>query len=151
MRICGCLAFAIVFLLAVGAGAQPVCAPDDVQATASGDTISVQHRNAERNCCSTLTLVVHQENFVVDFLEGEAEPWCRCLCCFDMRHEAWGFAPGHYTVRVWDETGSTLYGEDEVDVTAGGSGVLILGQLQPGDCTVRAAPQTWSAVRALYR
>jgi len=142
--------FLAILLLDSVAAAQPACPPDSVTVTAAGDTITVRHDNAERNCCSPLAITVQTQGFVVDFIEGEPEPWCRCTCCFHMLYAASGFAPGHYWVRVWDEAQSVLFGEDEVDVV-GGSGAITVGALDRGECTVSVGPQSWSAVRVLYR
>ncbi len=150
MRVVFCLLLAVLLLLAPVASAQPLCPPDVVSASASGDTITVRHAGAERNCCTQLTLVVRTQDFVVDFLEGEADPWCHCICCFSLLYEASGFVPGHYRVRVWDGTGEVLYGEDEVDVL-GGDGSIVVGMSERGDCTVSTMPRTWSEVRVLYR
>lgn len=127
------------------------CAPDLVAAQSNADTIFVLHANAERNCCSQLTLTVSTREFTVDLFEGEAEPYCHCMCCFDLRYEAHGFAAGRYRVRVWNESGSELYGETTVDV-AGPGGALALGAATRGDCIqVATQPATWSGVRTVYR
>lgn len=131
--------------------AQYFCGPGRVSARSNADTIFVRHENAERNCCTQLTLRVESQQFVVDFFEGEAEPFCVCTCCFDLRYQAHDFPAGHYRVRVWDESGSVLYGEAEVDV-AGPGGAPALGAMQRGDCVeIATQPETWSRVRAIYR
>lgn len=62
-----------------------------------------------------------------------------------------GFAPGHYTVRVWNDSGTTLFGVAEVDVMGAGIAVR-LGDMTRGDCVaVPAHGTTWSAVRQLFR
>ncbi len=96
------------------------CEPDEIIATSMADTIFVDHLRAERNCCTDLTIEVEADGFVVDFFEGNAGDWCLCLCCFNLNYSAHGFAAGHYVVRVWNEDGSELFGETEVDVEGNG-------------------------------
>jgi hypothetical protein len=155
----------IVALLLIGlvivpaSNAQVDCEPDAIYAYSIADTIFVQHFNALRNCCTSLTLDVLVGEWVVDFYEGEAGDWCTCICCFSLAYDAHGFAAGHYTVRVWNETGSVLYGETEVDVE--GSGVIpTVGNLDRGDCLTPAevedeppdeVPMTWGRIRSSYR
>jgi len=140
----------LLFLAPTVAGQMP-CPPDRVTAVASADTIFVVHAAAERNCCSTLTLRLNTGNFVADFFEGEAEPFCVCLCCFDLHYEAQGFAAGHWLVRVWDDAGAVLFGQAEVDVAGAGTGAALLA-MERGDCLALAVqPSSWSAVRQTYR
>lgn len=138
--------------------AQFDCGPDLILAKASGDTIFVQHLQAERNCCTDLTLRMEVAGEVVDFYEGDGGDWCYCICCFELAYDANGFAPGQYLVRVWNEDGSELYGEADVEVPGSGMAPQI-GSLERGDCLTTAdtpdggspIPITWGAVRARYR
>jgi len=145
------IALLLLLFLAPTVAGQVPCAPDQVTARASSDTIFVSHAAAERNCCSTLTLRLAAAGFVADFYEGEAEPFCHCMCCFDLAYDAHGFAAGHWLVRVWDEAGTVLYGEAEVDVPGAGLEVAV-GNMLRGECNpVATQPATWSLLRELYR
>jgi hypothetical protein len=140
----------IVLLVAPTVAGQVPCTPDVVHAQAHADSIFVLHANAQRNCCSTMTLRLVTGSFVADFYEGEAEPFCRCECCFDLHYDARGFAAGHWLVRVWNEAGTELFGQAEVDVSGAGSNAA-LGGMDRGDCvSVAVQPSTWSAVRRTY-
>ena len=144
-------AMLLVLFLAPSVAGQTPCPPDQVTAQARADSIFVVHASAERNCCSTLTLRMIAGGFVADFYEGEAEPFCRCDCCFDIRYDAHAFAAGHWLVRVWNDAGTELFGAAEVDVAGAGGGML-LGSMDRGDCvSVAVQPSTWSAVRRNYR
>jgi hypothetical protein len=136
--------------------AQPVeCTPELILASSIADTIFVDHINATKNCCTTLTIDVAVEGFVVDFVEGDAGDWCTCMCCFNLAYEAHGFAAGHYTVRVWYN--DLMVGETEVDVE-GTEGALAVGSVAKGSClepgTVEG-PETriasWGRIRTHYR
>jgi hypothetical protein len=103
--------------------------PDVIIVTSSADTILVDHMNATKNCCSTLTVDVTSEDFVVDFVEGDAGDFCTCVCCFNLNYDANGFAAGHYLVRVWYL--GELIGQGEVDVAGSGED-LALGAVASG-------------------
>lgn len=143
------------FCLAMVAGAQD-CGPDIIQATSAADTIFVSHYNAEKNCCTGLAVDVQVDGFVADFVEREIEPYCFCICCFNLDYDANGFAPGTYHVRVWDEFG-VLYGETDVQVSGSGASPRI-GTVDKGSCGVatvddgpRAVVRSWGEIRFLYR
>jgi len=147
----------IGFLIVLIAGAlpgavrgQPICGPDRITARSVADTIFVQHAQATRNCCTDLQLQVHTVAFVANFYEAETGTSCHCTCCFVLRYEAHGFAAGRYLVRVWDEQGTVLYGETEVDVSGVGTAPTV-GWADRGDCQgepIRSA--TWAMIRGLY-
>jgi hypothetical protein len=140
----------LLLFLAPTADGQLPCPPDQISARASGDTIFVSHRSAERNCCATLVLRLESDGFVADFYEGEAEPYCRCLCCFNLTYDAYGFAAGSWLVRVWDDAGTVLYGQTDVFVPGEGQQIAI-GNTNRGDCVqVATVPSTWTVLRRLY-
>jgi hypothetical protein len=126
--------------------------PDVIAVSSNADTIFVEHQNATRNCCSTLTVDVATEDLVVDFVEGEAGEFCTCMCCFHMGYDANGFEAGHYLVRVWFE--GDLVGEEEVDVEGPGSAPVV-GAVAKGECmTLASTPEpdevrvrTWGHMR----
>lgn len=150
---------ALLLLLTPPAPSAQVECEDHVYAWAREDTIEVLHVGAFYNCCA---LIVSQletpEPFIVDFLEAETFPDgpCYCMCCIDVEMWAAGFPPGLYTVRVWNEDRSLLYGETEVEVIApGGAGpaLLLTGQSGCYDATSvpLCEPSTWSALKTLFR
>jgi hypothetical protein len=110
---------------------EPCTEPDEVHFTASADTIQVVHLNAMKNCCTELTVDVSSEDFVVDFVEGEAGEFCTCMCCFHHRYAAHGFEPGHYAVRVWFMDHLVAEGEVDVQGIAGG---LAMSTVEKGRC-----------------
>lgn len=123
----------LVCAVVTGSHGQPMdCIhPDVIIVTSSADTIFVDHLNATKNCCSTLTIDVATEGFVVDFVEGDAGEFCTCMCCFNHEYEAAGFAAGHYLVRVWYL--GDLVGEGEVDVE-GPEGDPAVATVEKGEC-----------------
>ena len=148
-----------VLLLATAAYGQEECVPEEILATSNADTIFVEHLNVWVNCCLELSVAVDVQEFVVNFYEGDLGPPCDCLCCFNLHYDAHGFAAGHYVVRVWNEDGSFLHGETEVDVEGPG-GTPIVGGVDRGECLNAAAVRdpepsevslTWGEVRAIYR
>lgn len=125
--------------------------PDVIIVASRADTIFVDHLNATRNCCSTMTVDVAAEDFVVDFVEGETGEFCNCICCFNLDYEAHGFATGHYVVRVWFQ--GELVGEAEVDVE-GPEGAVFVGTIAKGECLTLATVEeglvqatTWGRLR----
>jgi hypothetical protein len=150
------LALLAVLFVTTAYGSQDECVPEEVVATSSADTIFVQHLNAYANCCLELEIAVGVTEFIVDFYETDVGEDCDCMCCFNLRYDASGFAAGHYTVRVWNENGSILHGETEVDVEGSGEFPLV-GRILSGDCLDPAAVEppetsiTWGEVRAIYR
>jgi len=156
----GRIAFPMVLLIVALATpdlARSDCGPQEITATASADTICVEHLHAYENCCLDLRVEIEAEAFVVDFYESDVGEACDCLCCFLLRYDAYGFAAGHYQIRVWNEDGSVLYGETEVDVEGNGD-TPVLDVVLRGDCEEPGAvkeetevPITWGKVRAEYR
>ena len=155
------IALLVLFLLLVvapAASAQYPCEDDIVYAYADADTIFVEHLNAERNCCSTLTVDMEVAESIVDFYEGETGEFCFCMCCFNVSYDASGFEAGHYTVRVWNFDGSELYGEVDVDVRVDGL-VPTVANIDRGECItptdVEEGPAyedvSWGRVRTGYR
>jgi hypothetical protein len=149
----------IIVIGSVGtARAQFDCGPDSIVAESSADTIFVQHLQAERNCCTDLTLRFEVSDHIVDFYEGDAGDWCYCTCCFKLAYDVDGFQANRYLIRVWNEDGSEFYGQTEVEVPGGG-GLPELVRLERGDCLTPAespdeppgVPVTWGVVRARYR
>jgi hypothetical protein len=138
--------------LAAPLAAQALCPADDVRVVAWADTISVEHWNAERNCCYELAVDLTVAENVIDFYEGSAGEPCRCDCCFDLNYSAGGFAAGHYTVRVWNGDGTELFASVEVDV-AGDAGMPGMLTSNRGECvgpTPADAP-TWGFVKEIYK
>ncbi|MFH1279467.1 MAG: hypothetical protein ABIK65_13935 [Candidatus Eisenbacteria bacterium] len=152
---------AVLFILAPppppAAGQEPC--EDRIQATSSGDSIVVVHAGAYYNCCVVIEAVLElPEPFLLEFLETETYPIgpCFCMCCIDVTMEGAGFAPGLYTVRVWNEDRSVLFGETEVEVSSGGRddpGPLTTTQ---SDCLdVVSVPEppvlTWGRIKTFFR
>ena len=141
----------LVLLAASSSLAQPPCAPDEVTARSSADTIFVEHRHAELNCCLVLALDIRVGALTVDFYESDTGEPCDCYCCFDLRYAASGFTPGRWRVRVWDAAGTVLHGETEVEVNGTG-GPPQVAWMFSGDCvTVQVDARTWGGIRELYR
>ncbi len=147
----------LVLLLANAANGQHSCAPVQIIATSNADTIFVQHVNAYTNCCIELVVELGVEEFDVNFYESDVGPPCNCLCCFNLRFDANGFAAGHYVVRVWDGSGTYLIGESEVDVDGPG-GAPVLGVVNSGECRdpepvlePQEVSVTWGKVKTVYR
>jgi hypothetical protein len=140
-------------VLASRAGAGGNCDPEFVLASASADTIFVEHGNALKNCCLELTVGLTVDAWIVDFREGDVGPECDCVCCFEHGYEGHDFAPGRYLVRVW--VGDRLAGEVGVDVEGpGGTGAL--GEVLQGEClTAVVEPlrrwESWGGVRLGFR
>jgi len=131
------------------------CGDDVILAASRGDTVSVQHLNAEMNCCLDLTVDLRIDGQILDFSEGDVGPHCDCVCCFNIGYAAAGIPPGRYLVRVW--RGAPLCGQVEVDVEGPGSAPAVVG-IDQGECrlpTAIIAPsvvrQSWGALRSLHR
>ncbi len=141
--------------------AQEPC-EDRVEAYAQDDTVFVAHSGAYYNCCAVVAVVMETSApWVIDFLETETFPQgpCYCMCCFTVNMQGAGFAPGTYTVQVWNAGRTVLFGQAEVVVAGSGSG-------QPGPLTVLQSdcqgsssvddPQetpvasTWGRLKALF-
>lgn len=132
--------------------AQGLCPEDEVVVGASADTVSVQHQNAERNCCYELVVEFTSDATTIDFFEGATGDPCRCDCCFDLSYSACGFPAGTYTVRVWNEDGSELYGSAEIEV-AGDASAPEMVMLDLGPCVgpTASSTATWSLMKKIYR
>lgn len=138
--------------LAVSAAAQLPCPDDEINATSRADTIFIEHRHAERNCCYDLQLRLEVAGQDVDFFEGETGAPCDCICCFDLRYSASNFAAGHYNLRFWNGDGTEFYGSVAIDVDGGGQAPKI-ASADRGECVdpVTVAPTTWSLMKKLFR
>ncbi|MBU1701058.1 MAG: hypothetical protein KJ970_20390 [Candidatus Eisenbacteria bacterium] len=132
---------------------------DQIFAWAVGDTILVKHAGAFYNCCAVVVVAMETpEPFAVDFLETETLPMgpCDCMCCFDLDMWGFGFEPGHYTVRVWNDTRTVLYGEAEVDVhgdlltSAGFGGYVQSGCLNNSGVGGDKKDTTWGLIKSMY-
>lgn len=152
---CGRIALMIALvigLLPSPAAASDPCGPDTVLVRASADTVFVSHGDTIRNCCLILHVVMLTDTKTIDFYETDTGQLCNCICCFDLDYCAGGFSAGRYTVRVWDATGSILFGQSVVEVPGGGVEPVLLTS-RKGDCQDPEASgkMTWGRARALYR
>lgn len=152
---CGRIAFMFAFgfvLFPLAALAGGFCGADTILVRAAADTVYVNHANATMNCCLELRVEMEVGANVIDFYEVDAGGRCDCICCFDLDYRADGFPMGVYMVRVWDATGSTLYGQAEVAVPGAGAEPRVVAALQ-GECQHPQASgtTTWGKIRALYR
>jgi len=132
---------------------------DLIYAWAMSDTIIVKHTGAYYNCCAVVVIAMETpEPFVVDFLETETLPMgpCDCMCCFDLDMWGFGFEPGHYTIRVWNDSRTVLYGETEVDVYKDPLTQVGFGEYIQSGClnnsSVRDEPKetTWGRIKSMY-
>jgi hypothetical protein len=139
-------------ILVTPLGAQLPCPEDEIEVVARADTLFVEHRNAFRNCCYELKLDFNVNEEIIDFYEGETGPPCDCMCCFNLRYSASGFAAGHYTVRVWNGDGTELFGSVEVDVK-GEAGAPEIVTTDLGKCIgpTPIDPKTWSSVKEIFK
>lgn len=149
--------YALLFLLASGFPAAPLtaqdlCPADELFLEVSADTVFVEHWNAERNCCFELAVQFTAEANTIDFYEGATGDPCRCDCCFNLRYSACGFSAGTYTVRVWNEDGTELYGSVEVEV-GGAADAPDLVAADLGQCVgpTPSSLATWGLVKEIYR
>ena len=158
---CGRFAFSIVLMFALGvpfllpapvARADGFCGPDTILVRASADTIYVRHENALKNCCLELHVRLDLQDAVVDFYEEDVGDPCHCICCFDLNYLADGFAAGHYTVRIWNEDGSILFGQAEVEVVGDGSAPHLISAAA-GECQDPQPIQrtSWGVIRTIFR
>lgn len=145
----------LVAAISVVSNGQDSCSPVQIVATSNADTIFVTHMNAYTNCCIELEVEVGVEDNVVNFYEADVGPPCDCICCFNLRFDANGFAAGRHIVRVW--TGTHLIGETEVEVEGTG-GVPVIGLVSSGACLGDPGGQqpqqssiTWGKVKTIYR
>jgi hypothetical protein len=156
---CGRIAIAIALvsalqsaLLPLPAWADGFCGPDTVLVRASADSVFVRHENAVKNCCLVLHVVMLNDAKTIDFYETDTGQPCDCICCFDIDISAGGFNAGRYVVRVWDATGSILFGQSVVEVPGVGVEPVLL-TAHKGECQDPQASRstTWGRVRVLYR
>ncbi|UCE17326.1 MAG: hypothetical protein JSV84_10520 [Gemmatimonadota bacterium] len=88
---------------------------DSIVAVYENDTLSVFHFDAFYNCCFHIDVAFEHNGPILNFIEHPSGEPCRCMCYFNIASTVVGLAPGAYTVRVWNEDLSTLFGE--VDIT----------------------------------
>jgi hypothetical protein len=98
------------------------------------DTLRVHHTGAFYNCCAVIEFNCEHEDSIIDLIEREIFPEgpCYCLCCFDLSVDVLGLHPGHYVIRVWDETQTTLYGETELTIPGRATSVAVVEVNQSG-------------------
>lgn len=148
------MAIALTLILyPVGARAEGWCGADTIRVTSLADSIFVTHLHAFKQGCLQLAVTAIAGAQVVSFYERDdsGRP-CLPLCCFDHVYGAAGLSTGRYTVRVYDETGSILYGEQDVDVAGPGGlfGPFLITQGDPM-CVEPATETTWGSMRLIYR
>ena len=149
----------LVVLLAVSLASAQVCEEEVVLETFDG-TIVMHHQEALFNCCAYLEVEVLQDAFEVEILEWElfeTTP-CYCLCCFYAEATIAGLPPGDYTVSLWkvhDNLNGTWTHE-----LVGSWTVTVSGYSEPSvdtayepciDTAISWEPDSWGAIKALYR
>jgi hypothetical protein len=141
------------FVSTLGVVSTQLAQANSIQFSVASDTLIVRHYGAERNCCSGLAVDVLQTTGRIDLFELETGPVCRCLCLFDLRYSIAGLAEGIYEVRVFDGTGSVLYGGGTIRIEEGGVDAH-LATVERGECTEPSGDprvESWGRIRTRYR
>jgi len=109
----------LALLFASALHAQEPC-EDTVYAYVHADTVYLHHDGAYYNCCALIVFQMEINDSVIDIREWETFPQgpCYCYCCFNLMVPIIGLQSGTYLIRVWDSTGTTLYGETWVTVNS---------------------------------
>ena len=101
-----------------------------IYAEASGDTVTINHDNVERNCCALYRMDYKFENpYTINVFEVDTGDVCYCMCYFNLSLTINRLPAGNYTAYVFHVELPSM-GEDTI-YCGNTTFEIVNGQLNP--------------------